>query len=253
MALKWNADKYTQDFSFVHEYGNDVIKLIDMENRTSVLDLGCGNGALTKRLSELGLNAAGLDASPELLKIAGETYPELSFYQGDASDFTLPEKVDIVFSNAVLHWIAEEKQKNVLRCVYRALKDNGQFVFEFGGCGNNVLIHEALRQAFTDRGFDYKMPFYFPTIGEYASLLEETGFKVVYAVLFDRPTELKGDDGLYDWIDMFIKTPFDGVDKEVRSEIISDAVERLKEKLYRDGKWYSDYVRIRCKAVKDKV
>lgn len=250
MALKWNADKYTQDFSFVHEYGNDVIKLINLENGASVLDLGCGNGALTNRLSELGANASGLDASPELLKIAGETYPELTFYQGDASDFTLPEKVDIVFSNAVLHWIAKEKQEDVLRCVYRALKDNGQFVFEFGGSGNNVLIHEALRQAFTDRGLIYKMPFYFPTIGEYASLLEKNGFKVVYAVLFDRPTELKGDDGLYDWIDMFIKTPFDGVDKALRSEIIGDAVEWLREKLYRDGKWYSDYVRIRCKAIK---
>lgn len=250
MDLKWNADKYTQDFSFVHEYGNDVIKLIDLENRASALDLGCGNGALTNRLSELGLKACGLDASPELLKIAGETYPGLVFYQGDAAEFTLPEKVDIVFSNAVLHWIAKERQADVLRCVYRTLKDRGQFVFEFGGNGNNVLIHGALRQAFTDRGLGYKMPFYFPTIGEYASLLEETGFKVVYATLFDRPTELKGDNGLYDWIDMFIKTPFDGVDKAVRSEIIGDAVERLREKLYREGKWYSDYVRIRCKAVK---
>ena len=52
MNIKWNADKYTQDFSFVHEYGNEVIGLINREEGASVLDLGCGNGALTKKLSE---------------------------------------------------------------------------------------------------------------------------------------------------------------------------------------------------------
>ena len=70
MNIKWNADKYTQDFSFVHEYGNEVIGLINREEGASVLDLGCGNGALTKKLSELGFKASGLDASPELLQIA---------------------------------------------------------------------------------------------------------------------------------------------------------------------------------------
>lgn len=250
MNIKWDAEKYTQDFSFVHKYGNDVIGLIDMRRGASALDLGCGNGALTKKLSDMGLKAAGLDASPELLKIARENYPELVFFQGDAAEFTLSEKVDIIFSNAVLHWIAEGKQPDVLQCVYNALNENGQFVFEFGGSGNNVLIHEGLRQAFSARGLEYKMPFYFPSIGEYASLMERSGFRVEYASLFDRPTELKGDNGLYDWIELFIKTPFDQIAEVMRKEIIFDAVDRLRDKLFHDGKWYSDYVRIRCKAVK---
>ena len=249
MNIKWNADKYTQDFSFVHEYGNEVIGLINREEGASVLDLGCGNGALTKKLSELGFKASGLDASPELLQIARKHYPELTFYQGDATEFELPGKVDVIFSNAVLHWIAKDKQPDLLRCVYHALNENGQFVFEFGGSQNNVLTHEGLRQAFAARGLEYKMPFYFPTIGEYASLMERAGFRVEYALLFDRPTELKGDNGLYDWIDLFIRTPFGGVDEGMRKEIIADAVERLRDKLFRDGKWFSDYVRIRGRAV----
>ena len=115
MNIKWNADKYTQDFSFVHEYGNEVIGLINREEGASVLDLGCGNGALTKKLSELGFKASGLDASPELLQIARKNYPELTFYQGDATEFELPGKVDVIFSNAVLHWIAKDKQPDLLR------------------------------------------------------------------------------------------------------------------------------------------
>ena len=74
---------------------------------------------------------------------------------------------------------------------------------------------------------------------------------MVYATLFDRPTPLKGEDGLYDWLNMFIKTPFAGLSEADREEILRETAARLRDRLYRDGTWYSDYVRIRCKAVKD--
>ena len=90
----------------------------------------------------------------------------------------------------------------MLKCVHKALKDGGQFVLEFGGRGNNALIHTYLEKTFTEYGYRYEMPFYFPTIGEYASLAEAAGFTVRYAVLFDRPTPLKGKDGLAEWIKM---------------------------------------------------
>lgn len=54
MNITWDADKYTADFSFVHQYGNSVTELIDADKGSSVLDLGCGNGALTKTLQEKG-------------------------------------------------------------------------------------------------------------------------------------------------------------------------------------------------------
>lgn len=214
MNIKWDANGYTQNFSFVHEYGNDVINLIDVKNGASVLDLRCGNGALTKTLSEKGMFSIGLDGSEDLLKIAKENYPDILFYKGDATDFELSQKVDVVFSNAVFHWIEKGKQPDMLNCVYKALNKNGQFVFEFGGYGNNSLIHSGLKAAFEKRNLEYEFLFYFHTIGEYSSLMEEASFKVVYAVLFERMTELKSI-------------------------------------LYRDGKWYADYVRIRCKAIKE--
>ena len=82
-------------------------------------------------------------------------------------------------------------------------------VVHFGGYGNNRLIHEALAKAFAEQGYSYQVPFYFPSIGEYASLLEQAGFEVRYAVLFDRMTELMGEDGMKDWIRMFISTPYE--------------------------------------------
>ena len=251
MNIKWDADKYTSDFSFVHQYGNSVIDLIDANKNSTVLDLGCGNGALSKNLYDKGYIVKGIDASKELLDIAGKNYPDIEFIQADATSFTLPEPVDVVFSNAVFHWIDKERQQDMLKCVYNALKENGQFVFEFGGYGNNQLIHKALAEGFSEHKYAYTMPFYFPTISEYSTLLENAGFRVVYAVLFDRMTELKGENGLKDWIIMFVKTPFSVMENEDEKEAIIDkAVDNLKGTLYKDGIWYADYVRIRMKAIR---
>lgn len=139
----------------------------------------------------------------------------------------------------------------MLRCVCRALKPGGQFVFEMGGKGNNALIHGSLRRAFERRGLEYRFPFYFPTIGEYTSLMEKAGFLVRTALLFDRKTKLDGADGLYDWIKMFVKAPFQEIDAAESEQIIRESVEELRPKLCEDGVWYADYVRLRCKAEKE--
>lgn len=251
MNIQWNAKDYTQNFSFVHQYGNDLLALIDGEG-LSVLDLGCGNGALTHRLQQAGYEAEGMDASPEQLEAARLSWPELTFRLGDAADFQVDRSYDVVFSNAVLHWIDEARQDDMLRCVNRALKPGGQFIFELGGRGNNALIHGALEQSFAHRGLAYQRPFYFPSVGQYASRLERAGFRVSYAVLFDRPTPLNGADGLYDWLRMFIKTPFEQMDQGEQEDILRETVRALEGALYREGVWYSDYVRLRCRAVKER-
>lgn len=69
--------------------------------------------------------------------------------------------------------------------------------------------------------------------------------------MFDRPTELKGADGLKDWINMFLKTPFEIVGSEQEKEaIINKSIRVLQKELFTGGKWYADYVRIRMKAIR---
>ena len=228
MNIQWDAEKYAQDFSFVPKHGADLIGMLDRETVHTVLDLGCGGGVLTKQLSEAGFSVLGMDAS----------------------ETQLQTPVDAVFSNAVLHWIPRGKHPQLLSCVYRALLPHGQFVFECGGYGNANAIHSALRQAFGKRHLDYRFAFYFPTVGEYTPLLEQAGFKVVSAELFDRPTPLKGENGLEDWIRMFLKEPFQSLSAAQTDEIIAEAVESLRPTLYCNGVWIADYVRLRCKAIK---
>ena len=95
------------------------------------------------------------------------------------------------------------------------------------------------------------MPFYFPTAEEYTGMLERIGFTVKYAKLFERPTPLKGDDGMAEWIRMFVKDPFQAVsDESLKEQIIAEATDSLKDSLFRGGTWTADYVRLRMKAVK---
>ena len=130
------------------------------------------------------------------------------------------------------------------------LKIGGQLICEFGGKGCAESVHASLERGFAKRDLKYPRVFYFPTVGEYAPILEKYGFRVEYAVLFDRPTVQKTENGLEDWIRMFNQKPFEGMDEGLKQEIIDETVEELRDQLFVDGKWIVDYVRIRFKARK---
>ena len=188
-----------------------------------------------------------------MLKTAKKSYPNLTFIREDALNFNLEKKADAVFSNAVFHWIDKDKQSSLLKNINRNLKLNGQLVCEFGGFGCAETIHSALETEFNKKNLAYPRTFYFPTIGEYAPILEKNGFKVSFASLFDRKTKLNGKYGLKDWINMFVTEPFKNIDHITANEIITNAVNKLKPILFENGVWYADYVRIRFKAQKNRT
>ena len=248
--INWDATDYKNNFSFVPAYGEAVINLITKPPGNHVIDLGCGNGSLTDKIARRGYIVTGIDDSEEMLQLARKEHPDLSFIRGNAVSFHLEEKADIVFSNAVFHWIDEKDQQAMLSNIFHNLKPGGELVCEFGGAGCAEAVHGTLERCFSERGLAYRRVFYFPTIGQYALMLEKAGFKTEYAALFDRPTPQNGADGLANWIRMFVKKPFEGIGKELKEEIISDAVSRLRNRLYQNGCWIVDYVRIQFRAFK---
>lgn len=248
MNIDWNAKLYKERFSFVPSYGEDVLKLLTVKPGSYVIDLGCGNGTLTEKLHSLGYKVTGIDASDAMLESARRDHPDLRFQQGDASSFHPEEPADAIFSNAVFHWIDAQKQQKMLVNIAKNLRPGGELVFEFGGHGCAEAVHSTLEQIFQEHGRTYLRMFYFPTIGQYAPLVENAGMRVEYAVLFDRPTPQKRT--LKDWIRMFDTKPFEDISEAEAEDIVNEAEERLRSRLMVDGIWYVDYVRIRMRARK---
>jgi hypothetical protein len=96
-----------------------------------------------------------------------------------------------------------------------------------------------------------RIPWFFPSIGEYAPLLESAGFDVEFAVHIDRPTKLEhGDEGLRRWIEMFGSYALSAVAPDRRRELVRRWEELARPSLFRDGVWLADYKRLRMIAVK---
>lgn len=248
----WNTALYEQQHAFVWQYGESLLELLAPKAGERILDLGCGTGQLTEKIAESGAFVHGIDSSLSMIAQARSNYSQLDFAVADARDFQVDERLDAIFSNAVLHWIKEPDA--AINCVKKALKPGGRFVAEFGGKGNVGAIVQALLSVLLEIGCEEPEalnPWYFPSVGEYAGRLEKRGFEVSYAVLFDRPTLLEGGTtGMANWIEMFAAGFLSGLSEEVRSQVIKAVEERLRSTQYRDGNWIADYRRIRVVAVK---
>ncbi|GAB5399219.1 MAG: class I SAM-dependent methyltransferase [Aureisphaera sp.] len=252
-TTKWKPEPYNEKHSFVYEYGEDLIKLLDPKENQRILDLGCGSGQLTFKISELAKEVIGIDKSVEMIADAKSKFPSIEFQVADAGNFGFNEKFDSIFSNATLHWVKD--YKGAIKCMYDNLKPNGKVVLEFGGKGNVQTIVHELRNSLKVRSYDSQSNldlWYFPSIGEYSTELESAGFRVLFAEHYDRSTELADEhSGIKDWISMFAANFFVGVAEKHIEEIKNEVQESVKEKCLINGKWFADYKRIRIIAIKD--
>ncbi len=245
----WNTDSYDNAHAFVARLGAGVVELLAPQAGETILDLGCGTGHLSAQIAESGADVVGLDPSRAMLDAARANYPAMDFRAGDARDFEFAERFDAIFSNAVLHWIPDPQR--VAHNVFTHLKTGGRFVGEFGGSGNVAQLHGALDEAARARRLPKFEPNkYFPKIGQWASVLENAGFEVRTALLFDRPTPLDGPDGAYHWLQQFGAYYLDNLEEDEREIIARNAQERARPALFREGQWFADYRRIRFVAVK---
>ncbi|OAH56647.1 MULTISPECIES: class I SAM-dependent methyltransferase [Bacillaceae] len=248
----WNANLYDTKHSFVSKYGDNLIELLAPKQGEKILDLGCGTGDLAKKLYDNGVDVKGVDKSKNMVTQAMSKYPNISFIVQDAITLEYDNEFDAVFSNAALHWIKPPKQ--ALQCIYKSLKQDGRFVAEFGGNGNVQTITDEIIHQVKKEGIGYKIeqfPWYYPSIGEYSSLMEEVGFRVIFAGHYDRPTQLHGENGLMNWIEMFGSHMFEGIAEDRKDYIMKKVENSLKEILYKDGNWIADYKRIRVIGIKE--
>ena len=252
MTDEWDADLYDERHSFVSELARDLIDDLDPDPGERVLDLGCGPADLTARMADRGVEAIGTDRSAEQLAKAREKHPGIELVRADARHSTFRPRFDGVLSNAVLHWVTEPDA--AIDTMHDALRPGGRLVAEFGGAGNVSAIRRGTREAVVAAGYpEPDHPWYFPTLGEYATRLEDGGFEVRSVETFPRPTRLEGGErGLRNWIAMFGDSLLADVPDDRRDAVLDEIEDRLRDELHDEdeGCWYADYQRIRIEARK---
>jgi trans-aconitate methyltransferase len=249
---RWDTSLYDDRHHFVTDFGAELITLLAPLPGERVLDLGCGTGHLTQRIAASGALVTGLDSAESMIAQARENYPDLPFVVGRGEDFAFDQPFDAVFSNAALHWMPDAPA--VARCIARALQPGGRLVAEFGGWGNITRLWGGLCAAFEAVGLAAPVsPWYFPSLGEYATLLEAHGFRVAYAAHFPRYTPLEGEDGLRNWLMMFANGALAPLPESLRQQIFDDVEKRLRPALHTGDGWHADYVRLRVLAYKEHI
>ena len=243
----WDPDRYAAHARFVSDLGAPVVELLAPRPGERVLDVGCGDGALTAKLAAAGCRVVGIDASPEQVRAARGR--GLDARVADVTVLEFRGEFDAAFSNAVLHWVRDPDA--ALASIHRALAPGGRLVAEMGGHGCVASIRAAFGEVLARRGVDAERlnPWYFPTAEEYRGRLDAAGFDVDSIRIFPRPTPLPSD--VTDWLETFAQPYLAGVPDAGRPAVLREMRERLDPVLRTpDGGWAADYVRLRFAATK---
>ena len=248
-SQQWNAATYADNARFVPALGQPVLDLLQPQSGERILDLGCGDGALTEKLVALGAQVVGIDASPDMIAAASQR--GLDARVTDARALVFENEFDAVFSNAVLHWIKDDPDAPIAGA-FRALKNGGRFVGELGGHGCVGAITVALVARLERRGVKDAaswIPWYFPTVEAYEMRLRRAGFVPQSVQLIPRPTPLP--TGMRGWLDTFANPFCAALPCDEREGFLDEVTALLKPVLCDgDGNWTADYTRLRFAAFK---
>ncbi|MGH7913937.1 MAG: class I SAM-dependent methyltransferase, partial [Candidatus Binataceae bacterium] len=119
----WQADRYAQHAHFVPALGEPVLDLLKPQAGERILDLGCGDGVLTEKITAAGAAVVGVDASADMIAAAQKRGLDARVMDGAKLDFA--REFDAAFSNAALHWMRDDPDA-VIAGVARALKPGGR-------------------------------------------------------------------------------------------------------------------------------
>ena len=210
IGYNWNAQDYAKNSQNQLQWARELIPKLKLQGNEALLDVGCGDGKITAELARClpKGRAVGVDSSEKMIDLAKKAfpqkdYPNLCFQIMDARKLTFKSEFDVVFSNAALHWIVD--QKAVLAGVQRNLKPGGRLLFQMAGKGNakdilslinELMVVEPWKGFFDDMTFPYG--FYDPE--EYIAFMRQAGLLAERVELFPKDMKFNGAEGLAGWV-----------------------------------------------------
>lgn len=192
---EWDAEVYHRVSEIQLGWALEVFERLPLRGDEHVLDAGCGSGRVTKLLLERLPHGrlVAIDASSEMVEKARQVLgPAVDVRLGDLAEIELEEPVEVVFSNAVFHWIPDHRA--LFAHLYEALTPGGRLVAQCGGEGNVAAVGAAIRGVAENPAYGKHLAglvgvWNFASAEETAALLEEAGFEEVRCWLEPREVQ----------------------------------------------------------------
>lgn len=257
-SFEFDGKKYKNASSHQKEWGTKVLKDLSFAGNEKVLDLGCGDGVLTQKISQLVPNGLvlGIDASKGMIETAKELRTEnLIFKLMDINEIEFDSEFDAVFSNAALHWV--KNHENLLKNVYKAIKPNGVVRFNFAGDGNCSNFYHVVKEVmaypeFKEKYKTFEWPWYMPKIDEYETLVQKFQFKEIKVWEENADRYFSTPEEMTKWIDQpsivpFLKYLNEKEKLEFRDSVVHNMINITKQE---NGTCFETFRRINVYAKK---
>jgi trans-aconitate 2-methyltransferase len=150
----WDADIYDEVAKPQFDWSQEVLGRLSLRGDETVLDAGCGSGRVTEQLIERLPHGRviAIDGSRSMVERARARLGDRADVRlGDLSELELEAEVDVVFSNAVFHWILDHER--LFERLHAALVRGGGLVAQCGGKGNVANLAQAIRAVAADPQF----------------------------------------------------------------------------------------------------
>lgn len=221
--------------------GLALLGLLNAQKDEKILDLGCGDGRLTREIKSKSCEVIAIDIDPEMVKKT--TKRHIDSHLIDARAMQFENHFDAVFSYSTLHWIKE--QETVVKAVARSLKKGGRFVAECAGSGNTTIITTAIIKAVTAAGYEDKFfnPWHYQDAAAYRHLLERHKLSVEFIALIPQLAVIPCN--IQKWLDNFTSPFLKHIPPSIHVRIFNDTEKRIQPILCNQkGVWHADYVRL---------
>jgi trans-aconitate 2-methyltransferase len=258
MAHEFDGNKYKAASAHQKEWGAQLIQELNLSGTERILDLGCGDGALTAQLAMLVPQGSvlGIDASRGMIEAARtHVVDNLAFEVRNISELSFENEFDIVFSNATLHWV--KNHDALLGKVHRALKRGGVLRFNFAADGNCANFFSVMKEAIQLPQFfryfsGFEWPWYMPSIAGYELLVQRFPFAQARVWGENADRYFADRETMIRWIDQPSLVPFMPlVADEHKDEFRQYVIDRMIEKTRRaDGRCFETFRRINMFARK---
>jgi trans-aconitate 2-methyltransferase len=200
---EWDGSSYDQISAPLERNGRTVLDRLVLRGDETVLDAGCGSGRVTQALVErlADGHVIGVDGSAGMIDAACRRLGESAeLLVGDLAELDLGgRRVDVVFSTAVFHWLADHEA--LFARLHAVLRPGGRLVAQCGGEGNTPELMAAMFEIAAQEPFAPYLngwsPWNFagPRVTE--SRLRAAGFTDIRTRLVERPAPF---DDLHDWL-----------------------------------------------------